>query len=436
MKLYRHQEVALANLRLNDSFALFMEQGTGKTLPTLIRVFELIRSGKARNALIVCPKAVIGSWQRDMKKLRGDAVCSPEMFVTIVNYDLVWRRKEYTEARWDILVLDESHKIKNHAAKRSKALLKMSLGAKYRYILTGTPVNNGQLENFWSQFAFLNPMLYRGRVYSRVFGSYTEFLDKYAFLNQYHQPYRYHNVDELQEIVSEHSLRCLKKDCLDLPDKLPDEIYDVELLEKARYRELHRDSTLEEFEVLASNPLSRLVKLRQLCSGWVNDGEKDVFVKCEKDAVLADFLDGWEKKLVIFCEFRNSIIKVSALMTKLKIPFVVLDGRTKDKTVWQEFQNDPKIRVIVCQYQSANAGIDLYAADTMLFYEPTLSSNILEQAKDRIHRIGQTQKCSYIHFITKGTVERAIFNALQGYRDFSDKLFREYMAEYQKGYHY
>ena len=348
---------------------------------------------------------------------------------------MVWRRDEYTNGIWDIIVLDESHKIKNNTTNRSKALLKMALNAKYRYILTGTPINNGQLENIWSQFAFLDPYLSRGRVYSKIFdGSYYGFLDKYAYLNQYHQPYRYHNVDELQEIINEHSYRITKAECLDLPDKLPDEIYDIELKEKSKYKELFKESTLEEFEVLAVNPLARLTKLRQFCSGWINTDTGGIRIDCEKEATLKDFLDGWEKKLVIFCEFRNSIDRVSSVLKKLNIKYVILDGRTKDKTIWKDFQNEPELQTIVCQYQSANAGIDLYAADTMLFYEPTLSSNILEQAKDRIHRIGQKQKCSYIHFITKGTIERAIYSALKGYRDFNEKLFCEYIKEYQKGW--
>lgn len=163
-------------------------------------------------------------------------------------------------------------------------------------------------------------------------------------------------------------------------------------------------------DILATNPLTRMVRLRQVCSGFIEDRP----LKCEKLSALEDFLDGWEKKLVIFCEFRRSIDSINALLTKLKIKSVTLDGRQKDKSVWKQFQNDESIRIIVCQYQSANAGIDLYAADTTIFYEPTLSSNILEQCRDRTHRIGQKRPCSYIHFLTVGTIEKAIYRALRG----------------------
>ena len=113
---------------------------------------------------------------------------------------------------------------------------------------------------------------------------------------------------------------------------------------------------------------------------------------------------------------------------------MILDGNQKDKHIWRKFQSDESIRVIICQYQSASTGIDLYAADTIIYYEPTLSSNTLDQSRDRIHRSGQTEKCSYIHFITKGTVEEAIYKALKGYSDFGTKLFTQYMNEYTKSY--
>ena len=437
LSFYQHQKLALAYLRLNNSFALFMEQGTGKTLPVVKRMLELFRSGKAQNALVVAPKAVVGSWWRDVEKFSPEEQKVLRRGMTVVSYDIVWRREEYRK-HWSIIVLDESHKIKNHTTRRGKCLLQMALDSEYRYELTGTPISNGALENIWSQFTFLEPVSApRKQVYSKIFGgSYYAFLDRYAFLNQYHKPYRYRYVDELQDIIAAHSYRVTKAECLDLPEKLPDEIYDIEMLEKKLYKELHNDSTVEDMDILASNPLTRMVRLRQVCSGFINDGSEDKPLKCEKLSALEDFLDGWEKKLVIFCEFRRSIDSVCVLLNKLKIKNVTLDGRQKDKSVWKQFQEDESVRVIVCQYQSANAGIDLYAADTTIFYEPTLSSNILEQCRDRTHRIGQKQPCSYIHFLTVGTIEKAIYRALRGYTDFNEKLFTEYMHEYQKGVKY
>lgn len=400
-----------------------------------MRILELVQRGKAVTALVVAPKAVCGSWERDIEKFEKDEQTALKTALTIVSYDLIWRRAEF-QKHWDIIVLDESHKIKTHTTRRGKCLLLMALNSQYRYILTGTPISNGALENIWSQYTFLEPyQANRGQVYSRIFGgSYYDFLHKYAFLNQYHKPYRYRNVDELQDIIAEHCYRVTKAECLDLPDKLPDEIYSIELVEKRRYKEMHKDSAIEEMDTIATNPLTKRVRLRQICSGFMNDDAGNTIeLTNEKISTLSDFLDGWNKKLVIFCEFRHSIDAIAALLDKLKMTYLILDGRQKDKSIWKRFQAEPDIQIMLCQYQSANAGIDLYAADTILYYEPTQSSIILEQSKDRIHRIGQTQKCSYIHFLTKGTIEIAIFRALQNYKEFDDKLFNEYMAEWQKG---
>lgn len=448
IELYQHQKVELAHLRLNDSFAIFAEQGTGKTLPILFRLLELIKRCRIDKALVVCPKAVMGSWVRDMDKFDGEDRFLLKNFVHVINYDRVWRKSAewYQKEPWGAIVLDESHKIKNHTRNRSRCLLEMAMKARYRYILTGTPISNGQLENIWAQFAFLQPRKgawnHKSKSYtieSEIFdGTYYDWLDKYAFLNKYYKPYRYRYVDELQEIIAEHSFRVMKSDCLDLPDKLPDEIYDIHLPKKTAklYRELEKESVIEELEVLAKNPLARMTKMRQMCSGRVGLKDGVAEFEHEKLGALEDFLDGWEKKLVVFCEFSASIDDVCGLLKKLKIEHVVLDGRQTDKTVWKRFQTDESVRVIVCQYQSANAGIDLYAADTMIFYEPTLSSNVLEQAKDRIHRIGQTQKCSYIHFLTVNSIEKVIYRTLAKYADFSVKLFEEYMEEFQKGWNH
>ena len=420
-------------MRLNDNFALFMEQGCGKTLPTLCRILELGKEGKIKNCLIVAPKATMGAWYRDCE-LFGENKAYLENLISVINYDSVWRKGKGYDRQWDCIVLDESHYIKNRNSKRANFLLKLSLKAKYRYILTGTPIGNGQLENIWSQYAFLKPTVVRGRIASKIFGTYKQFEDRYCILNQWWKPYRYINVDELQDIINQYCYRVTKAECLDLPEKLPDEVYDIELKEPKLYKELHKHSTIEEMDLLAENPLARMTKLRQICSGFLNDGTEIHELKCEKLKVLEEFLDGWEKKLVIFCEFKYSIKAISSLLNKLKIKHVTLDGEQKDKQIWRKFQTDPNIQVIICQYQSGSTGIDLYTADTIIFYEPTLRSNTLEQAKDRIHRIGQTSKCSYIHFITKGTIEVAIYRALKNYNDFSKKLFEEYMVEYTRSY--
>ena len=430
-------------MRANNFFALFMEQGTGKTLPALCRILDLLRSGSIEEALVVAPKSALGAWERDIELfddldrdiLRGG--------ITLINYDKVWRGGDKSPywKKYGAIILDEAHNIKNRSSQRSKFLLKLACMSDYRYLLTGTPIGNGQLENIYSLYCFLDPYLERGRVCSRIFGgSYQKFQDRYCILNMYHKPSSYIHVKELQEIINAHSYRVKKVDCLDLPEKLPDEVIKVDLLEKKLYKKLATESAILEYEILAENPLSRLVKLRQLSSGYLTykEGREDKLLelKTEKLSVLEEILEGYpeDKKVAIFAEFKYSIARISELLRKMKIRFVVLDGDQKDKTIWRKFQADKRIRVIVCQYQTANAGIDLFASDTIIYYEPTLRSNILEQSRDRIHRTGQKEKCSYIHLLTRGTVEVDIYRALTGYSDFSEALFTRYMEGYRRSY--
>lgn len=451
LNLYRHQKIALSYLKFNDSFALFMEQGTGKTIPALVRILELLVNDEADRVLIVAPKSALGAWTRDIEKFEPETQSLLAHRVELVNYDKVWRggEKSAYNKQYDVIVLDEAHAIKNRTSKRAAFLLKLSARAKYRYILTGTPISNGQLENIWSLYCFLDPYVERGRVYSRIFqehlqrvgkgtykGSYYEFQDRYCILNQYHKPTSYINVRELQELINDYSYRVKKADCLDLPDKLPDDIVYIDLKEKELYKRLSTASALLEYEILADNPLSRLVKLRQLASGHLklNTGEA-ISVKCEKLFILREIIENLgDKKIVIFAEFKESIRKISELMEAEEITYVVLDGDQKDKTIWRRFQAEPEIQVIICQYQTASAGIDLYASDTIIYFEPTLRSQLLEQSRDRIHRSGQVNKCSYIHLITRGTVEVSIYRALAGYQDFGEKLFTEYLNSYRRSY--
>lgn len=449
--LYRHQEIALSYLRNNDHFALYMEMGTGKTLVSLMRIRDLLRSGKITDALVVAPKSALGAWERDIEKFDGLERDMLRESITLINYDKVWRGEEKSpyNKKYGCIVLDEAHSIKNRTSQRSKFLLKIATKADYKYILTGTPISNGQLENIWSLYCFLDPYLDKGKVYSRIFrdymnenasgeykGSYMEFQSRYCILNKYYKPSSYINVKELQKIINEHSYRVKKSECLDLPEKLPDEIIYCDLKEKTLYKKLHKDSAILEYEILAENPLSRMVKLRQLCAGHIKTENELIEVKTEKLEILKEIIEGYEddKKLVIFAEFKYSIGKISELLSKMKIKYVVLDGDQKDKTIWRKFQADKKIRVIVCQYQTASAGIDLFSSDTIIYYEPTLRSQILEQSRDRIHRTGQVNKCSYIHLITKGTIEVDIYKALSGYSDFGEKLFTEYMNTYKRSY--
>ena len=421
--LYQHQKEARKRLLERNYYALFMEQGTGKTLPILYHVAHLKSIDEIKTCIIIAPISTMGAWTRDIEKLPPSKRALLKDIV-VINYDKVWRRQALVDAKWDCVILDESHSIKHRSSKRSKAVRHMSRNAQYRYILTGTPMSNGHLEEYWAQFDFLNP---------NIFGQYKRFEQRYCYLNPFNKPYKYRLVNELQDIIERNSYRITKDECLDLPEKMDDEIIEIELREKSKYKQM-LDNFIAELELEASNPLVRMAKLRQLCSGFIIDEDSQAIeLKSDKLKVVGELLESrGDKKSVIFAEFKVSIKMLTQLLTKMNIKHVTLDGAQKDKTIWKQFQSDETIQTIVCQYQTANAGIDLYASDTIIFYEPTLSSMINDQAKDRIHRIGQHQTCSYYYLITQGTIEQKIYNTLIKGRDFGKEVLLDFIRQERK----
>ena len=423
MKLFNHQKIALELLSTHDQFALFMEQGTGKTMPMLYHITNLFMGDEIKSCLIVCPASVKGSWSRDIDKL-------PERRrkftkgIEVVSYDLVWRR-EYYDKEWDCIVLDESHSIAARTSKRTKFLHKLKNKSHYRYILTGTPMHNGHYEDYWSQMDFLIP---------GILGTYREFCAHYTIERQLPGTYvkiivKYRNTEELLDIIRQKAYYIDKESCLDLPDLLPPTIIECELQEKLKYKQALK-SFIEEYDMNIGNPMSIILKLRQLCSGFVIDDYGDLHeTKCQKIKVLDELLDSFSGKVVIFAEFIYSLEQIHKLLEKKKIPYLTLDGRQNDKTVWKKFQEDKDIKVIVCQYRSANAGIDLFASSNMIFYEPTQSSTVVDQAMARIHRNGQTRNCSYYWLLTDKSVEYDIYNRVTNGIDFNSAALNNFRRE-------
>lgn len=414
MKLYEHQKKALEYLTHHDSFALFMEQGTGKTFAMLYHVTNLLIAGDIDNCLIVSPLSSLGAWKRDMERLGAIRQTVLDK-IQIVNYDKVWRRKEYDKA-WNCIVLDEGHYIAHKKSKRTRFLLNLSKQARYRYVLTGTPIANARLEDYYTLLTFLIPNL---------FESYQVFASRYLIEKQLPTTFvkiitGYRNVDELLSIVGKLSYRVLKSECLDLPDKLEDEVIMCELKEKKIYKQAKKDF-VEQFDMTIGNPLTKIAKLRQIPNGFLVDDYGELHkLKTDKLKMLEELITGIiPQKVVIFCEYKYSMNEIKNLLDQLKIKYVTLNGEQKNKQIWRQFQSDESIKIIIVQYLTGNAGIDLYSSSHMVFYEPNLSTTVVEQSRDRIHRIGVKHSCSYYWLITENTIEQDIYNRLKKNQDFN-----------------
>ena len=429
--------------------ALLMEMGTGKTLTTIAVAGRLWLNHKVERMLIVAPLSILGVWQEEFQKfadfpyslavLNGNGSRKSEnlrqiptngLQVAVINYESAWRLEDELAA-WDadLIVCDEGHKIKTHNISASKCMHRLGAKARYRMLLTGTVITNKAIDIF-SPYKFLNPA---------VFGN-----SFYAFRNRYFDMVGYGNhtpvlktsmAEEMTRRIHSIAFRATKAECLDLPETT-EIVRSVELEPQARklYQQLVRDSytRIKEVEITAANVLTRLLRLSQLTGGFLRADETDRVeqVSSAKLDALSDIVDSAAQeggKLVIIARFLPEIDAITEMLERKSIGYSRITGAVKDRDEQvRRFQADPDVAVFVGQIATAGLGITLTAADKMVFYSLDYSMSNFEQAKARIHRVGQRNPCTYIYLVTAGTVDEKVLQALRDKADLARVLIDKY----------
>ena len=415
-----------------------------------------------RRVLIVAPLSILGVWDEEFAKfadfpytlqvLEGSAAKksatlqelgwyklggqddSPPLAVAVVNYESAWRmEKELAAWKPDFIIADEGHKIKTHNIAASKAMHRLGARAKYRLLLTGTVITNKAIDVF-SQYKYLDP---------RVFGS-----SFYSFRNRYFDMVGYGNhtpvlkksmEPELTERLHSIAYRATKSECLDLP-MTTDIVRTVELEPAAAkvYRDLVKESYAElgnDREVSATNILTRLLRLSQLTGGFIGDdaGGTPQNISRAKLNALSDIIEQAQqegKKLVVIARFVPEIKAICGMLGKAGIAYSCIMGGVTDRDEQvSRFQTAPDCQVFVGQIATAGLGITLTAASTLVFYSTDYSMSNHEQARARIHRVGQKENCTYIYLAAKGTVDEKVLKALRNKAD----LARMLVDDYRKG---
>jgi len=398
---------------------------------------------KIGRVLIVAPSSVVPVWPKEFEayadfpfemlvlsgsvssrisRLNSWAKSDGALQITVINYEAIWRMVEAIKV-WqpDMILCDESSRIKSAGARQSKALHKLAKVAKYRMILTGTPVTQGPLD-FYSQYNFLSPG-YFGTSYYSFRARYANMIEIGGPSGKFKKVVSYKNLDELTAKAHAIAFRITKAEALDLPEQI--DIVRSCTLEPAAakvYREMVRESVAElesETVVTAANVLSRLLRLSQIAGGFLGDDDKKVHkVSTAKmdllEDILEDLLDAG-KKVVIFVRFIPELAAIETLLNKKKVGFVRISGdvRQEDRgELVRIFQEDEECRVFLAQIQTAGLGITLTAADTAIYYSLSYSFADYDQSRSRIHRIGQKNSCTYIHLVASGTVDEQILKAL------------------------
>ena len=385
--------------------------------------------------LVVCPVSVMENWKIEFEKnqphihaevYKKKKQINPLSNVFVINYESAWRIvDELAKVKWGMIVLDESTKIKHRGTKQAKAILKLGSQIPRRYIMTGTPMPNNPLELF-NQIRFLDPTVFGHNWYA--------FRDRYAIMGGYqgHEIRGWKNLDELSRKLSGISYRVLKKDCLDLPEKVYKEYrLEMDAVQKKHYDELAKDlvTEIQGSKIVATVVLSKLMKLRQITSGFVYDekGESKCLEKNPKllqlKEILLEILP--RHKVVVWASFRQEMIMLGNLMDSLDVKYVALDGsvpQEKRQSVVAQFQTDPQTMVFLGQQHAGGLGITLTAGSYCVFFSNDYSPEIRLQAEDRLHRIGQKNTVTYVDLIIKSSIDTSIRRMLKSKQDLAAQV--------------
>ena len=421
--------------------------GCGKTLTAIAVAGAGYQMGKVKRVLIVAPTSVCAVWPQEfqnyaafpytVRTLLGTKTQRlkelnelvkfpyPRLKAAVINYESVWRDEIYEalkEYDADLIIADESQRIKTHDAEQSKALHRLGDQARYKMILSGTPVQNEAIDIF-SQYRFLDPTIFGSNFYA--------FRGRYCVMGGFNkkQVVQYRDLDEL--IKKEHSIayRVTKEEALDLPEQTFESRY-VTLNKKERdlYDRLRKDSVAELSnggKITATTVLTKLLRLQQFTGGFLMEdgaGKPQLVSSGKLDAlsdIIHDYVMEGKKKLVIFARFLPEIHEIEALCQKMLgkagMKAVSIYGEIKKEErgdIVRQFQTDPKTMAFIGQIDTAGTGITLTAADTCVFYSVNFNYATYSQSLSRIHRIGQHHPCTYIHLVAEKTVDESILNSL------------------------
>lgn len=427
LTLKKHQVSTLHLMQARDSLALFLEAGTGKTNIVLQHVYNYLIEGKINNCLIIVPSALIKSWDTHITKLSKFGFLDYEIdmireAVHITSFRRTWKAKkgrsvilrEDVDKYWDMIVIDESHRLGAHNSLQTKACLKLAKNSTYRYILTGTP-DSTKYEKLYGQIKFLDPDLWR---------YYKDFYRCAVIKEDYFRNPEIYNIDWCEDLKREYGTVQRLRECVDLP--LSSEIdIPLDLAAKTLYKDIV-DGKFEKHNITLMGAGTGFNKLLQISSGHMKHDDGVIDVKTEKLNALKDIIEGTDDKVVIFAKYRRSIERIMETLAALKVKIHRFDG-TVQEPVWQEFQKDDS-KVIVVQYQRGGVGIDLFASSTCIFYEPTFSAVDLEQSKARIMRIGQEKHCLY-YYLQTSDIEMKAWDSVRRGVDVSAKMLDQWAEE-------
>lgn len=428
MELYKHQKDALEVTKGKNKVAYFWDMGLGKTFGGSEKMREL---GAAVN-LVICQKSKIDDWYehfqnyydvnpcdltkvKDLSRFIEASKSVPVPTVYIINYELAFRRPELKQLKDFTLMLDESSLIQNEQAKRSKFIL--NLNPSNVILLSGTPTG-GKYEKLWSQMKLLGWKISKAMFYNHYVDYHYD--DSNGFPLMIIDGYK--NEERLKKKMRDYGCHFLKTDeVFDLPEQVHQTI---SIPTTSEYRKFRKDSIVmfddpydveNAYTLVGDTTLTKMLYERQLCGQYNQDKLK----------AFQELLESTEDRLIVFYNFNSELGELQNLADGVDKPMSIVNGKEKNLECYEEYSDS----VTFIQYQAGAMGLNLQKANKIIYFTPPLSSELFEQSKKRIHRIGQQSTCFYYYLTCKGSVEEKIYKTLAMRKDYTEALFEEGAAD-------
>jgi SNF2 family DNA or RNA helicase len=452
-KPFVHQAAYLQRFWEYPTSALFAEMGTGKSFMIINNAAMLYDKGKINAMLIVAPKGVYRNWYRSeipkhmpehisykmacwnptprkAEKMEMDVMFNAvdDLRILIMNIEAFSTEKGQQFAKIFLRVtdafmaIDESTTIKTPTAKRTKAIVKIGKDARYRRIATGSPVTKSPLD-LYSQCDFLGEDCLNYNSYYAFQARYAVLVERKMPTHTFKQVVGYRHLDELKDKLDRFAFRVTKDECLDLPDK----IYlrrDVDLTteQKKAYEQmkLMALSVLDEGLVSTNNALTQLMRLHQIVCGYVKlDDGQEIDLPNNRMSELMDLLAESDGKVIIWANYRKNIQDIKLAIQKeygmTSVATYYGDTHADERQDIVDKFSDPKseLRFFVGNPTTGGYGLTLVSSHTVVYYSNSFDLEKRLQSEDRAHRIGQTEKVTYIDLIATSTVDEHIVKALR-----------------------
>lgn len=439
-KPFDHQKTTAAFLTMHQKALCLNEQGTGKTGSVIWAADYLMKQGKIKRVLVICPLSIMDSaWRADLFKFamhrtvdiaygkaekRKEIIRGTAEFV-IINYDGVEIvADDIAQSRFDLIVVDEANAYKNTQTDRWKILNALVGSRTWLWMLTGTPAAQSPVDAY-GLAKLVNPM--------GVPKFFTGFKDLVMFkVSQYRWVPKESAVQTVFNALQP-AIRFTKEECLDLPE-MTYVTREVPLTpQQKKYYDLLKKRLVIEAageEVTAINAAVELNKLLQISCGAVYSDSKETieFTINNRYQVLKEVIDEASHKVLVFVPFKHVITILRDRLRDDKITSDIISGdvsATKRTEIFNDFQTKPNPRVLIIQPQAAAHGVTLTAADTVVWWGPTSSLETFAQANARVHRPGQRHPTTVVQ-LQGSNAEKHVYRLLNQKIDVHSKIVELY----------